>query len=427
MTKHPTRSLLTIVVLLLIVLSISCGIIPGLSPTNTSPETSAAPPNAATSPPAASAPGSPSPTSSSTPAVSPTPGPPADASPGASPFAAPSPAAPATSGILSDWSAPSLSEAPPSPDLSDLVDQVIPWIVSINVEITSTDFFGQPATRQGAGSGWIIDSNGIIITNSHVVESADVVTVSLADGRTFPVLDIAADPPSDLAVLKIDASGLPVAVVGDSGKMRKGMMVMAIGNALGEGISMTAGWVSQLEASITVPVSGTETSETMYDLIRTSAPINPGNSGGPLVNMLGEVVGITSVKLVSQGVENIGYAISTRSAMPLIEQLVRTGQITRPYIGVSLRTVTPDIASMFGLAVNEGAIIAEIAPGGPAAGAGLQAGDVITEINGQKVVNASDAARIIRSNQIGQSVTVAYYRGDNQATAQVTLAPRPSS
>ncbi len=422
MIKHPTRSLLAIIVLLLIVLSISCGVLPGLSPTNTSSETSAAP-----STPATPAPGSPSPTSSPPPAASPTPGPPAGAPPGASPFAAPPPVAPATSGILPDWSPPPLSEAQPPPDLSDLVDQVLPWVVSINVEITSTDFLGQPSTQQGAGSGWIIDSSGIIITNNHVVESASTVTVSLADGRTFPVLEIAADPPSDLAVLKIDASGLPVAVVGDSGKMKSGMMVMAVGNALGEGISMTAGWVSQTEASITVPVSGTETSETMFDLIRTSAPINPGNSGGPLVNMLGEVVGITNIKLVSQGVENIGYAISTRSAMPLIEQLVRTGQIVRPYIGVSLRTVTPDIASMFGLAVNEGAIIAEIAPGGPAASAGLQVGDVITEINGQMVANASDATRIIRSNQIGQSVTVTYYRGNNQATAQVTLAPRPGS
>ena len=422
MIKHPTRSLLAIIVLLLIVLSISCGVLPGLSPTNTSSETSAAP-----STPATPAPGSPSPTSSPPPAASPTPGPPAGAPPGASPFAAPPPVAPATSGILPDWSPPPLSEAQPPPDLSDLVDQVLPWVVSINVEITSTDFLGQPSTQQGAGSGWIIDSSGIIITNNHVVESASTVTVSLADGRTFPVLEIAADPPSDLAVLKIDASGLPVAVVGDSGKMKSGMMVMAVGNALGEGISMTAGWVSQTEASITVPVSGTETSETMFDLIRTSAPINPGNSGGPLVNMLGEVVGITNIKLVSQGVENIGYAISTRSAMPLIEQLVRTGQIVRPYIGVSLRTVTPDIASMFGLAVNEGAIIAEIAPGGPAAAAGLQVGDVITEINGQMVANASDATRIIRSNQIGQSVTVTYYRGNNQATAQVTLAPRPGS
>jgi serine protease Do len=259
------------------------------------------------------------------------------------------------------------------------VEQVLPWVVSINVEISSTSIFGQTDVQQGAGSGWIIDSDGLIVTNNHVIEDAQSVSISLNDGRVFQAEQIAADPVSDLAVVKIDASGLPVATVGDSSKLKPGMMVMAVGNALGEGISMTAGWVSRIGVSISVPASGTASTETLFGLIQTSAPINPGNSGGPLVDMLGEVVGITNVKLVASGVENVGYAISTNAAMPLIQELIQTGQIVRPYLGVSMRTVTPDIASMLNLSVTEGALVIAVDPNSPAAGAGLQQGDVVVK------------------------------------------------
>jgi serine protease Do len=329
--------------------------------------------------------------------------------------------------LVPDWTPPALSDAELPADLSNIVDEVVPWVAAINVEVTSPSFFGEPSTQQGAGSGWIIDANGLIVTNSHVIEGANNITVSLNDGRVFTAQEVAADTASDLAVIKIDATGLPAAPLGDSSRLKRGMMVMAVGNALGEGISVAAGWVSQLRVSITIPDTSAATGETLFDLIQVSAPINPGNSGGPLVNMLGEVVGITNVKLISQAVENVGYAISINSAIPLIEQLIETGQIARPYMGIMLRTLTPDIASMFNLPVTEGAIVTQIEPGGPAANAGLQTSDVITAINGQPVTSGSDAVEIIRSSEIGQEVTVTYYRDNNEATVQVTLAENPNS
>jgi S1-C subfamily serine protease len=246
------------------------------------------------------------------------------------------------------------------------------------------------------------------------------------DGRVFQTRQIAADPISDLAVLKIDAANLPVAPIGDSSKLKAGMMVLAVGNALGEGISMTAGWVSQIGVSITLPAAESASSETLFDLIQISAPINPGNSGGPLIDMLGEVVGITNVKLVASQVENVGYAISTRSAMPIIEQLIETGQVVRPFMGVSLRTVTRDIASMLNLAVTEGALVTQVAQGGPASDAGLQQGDVITRMGDRDITSAAEAVEVIRSSQIDQQMEITFYRGNSQSTVQVTLAQNAS-
>ncbi len=317
--------------------------------------------------------------------------------------------------------APSASNLTNPADLSGLVDQVVPSVVAINVEISTTDFFSRPVTERGGGSGWIIDSNGLVVTNNHVVAVAQTVTASLSDGRVFPARLVAADQVSDVAVLKIDASRLQAAKLGDSSKLKPGMMVIAIGNALGHGIGMTAGWVSRMGQSLETD------GETMYDLIETSAPINPGNSGGPLVNMLGEVVGITNAKLVTSGVEMVGYAISTRNALPIIEQLMHGGQIVRPYIGISLQTVDTSIASVFGLAVDKGAIITRILTGGPASNADLRAGDVIVNIDDVQVITSADASQRIHSGKVGQPMTITFYRGNRRAIVQVTPIRRPAS
>jgi serine protease Do len=303
---------------------------------------------------------------------------------------------------------------------------VLPSVVSINVDVASTDFTGQPTIQQGAGSGWVIDSNGLIVTNNHVIENAQNISVSLSDGRNFSAQQVVADPISDLAVIKIGAAGLQAATLGDSAKLKAGNMVIAIGNALGEGLSVTAGWVSRLGVSITVPGTNTTPAVTLFDLIEVSAPINPGNSGGPLIDALGEVVGITNAKLVATGVEAVGYAISMKSALPILQQLIQTGRVTRPYMGVSLQDVDPAIAAVYRLAVQQGALITQVDPSGPAAAAGLQAGDVITQIDDTKITSASDAVEAILTSQIGQQVTVAYYRGSSQATATVTLAQNPT-
>jgi len=204
-------------------------------------------------------------------------------------------------------------------------------------------------------------------------------------------------------------------------------MVIAIGNALGQGLSVTAGWVSRQEVSLTIPASSPgATTTTLFDLIEVSAPINPGNSGGPLLNMLGEVVGITNAKLISTGVEAVGYAISIKSALPIIQQLIQTGEITHPYIGVMIQDVDASIASVYGLAVKQGDLISTVQPGSPAAQGGLQAGDVIVKIDDTEITSAADAVEAIRTRDIGQQVTITYYRGQVQSTTRVTLAKNPN-
>jgi serine protease Do len=219
-----------------------------------------------------------------------------------------------------DWSAATAeSESPALPSIADVVAVVKPSVVAIDTEAT-VNFFRRSYTQEGAGSGWIIDESGIIVTNAHVVEGADTISVTLDDGRTF-VVDpnmVAIDSVNDLAVLNIGADNLTAVDIGNSSQLRVGDWLVAIGNPLGLGISAKEGIVSRLDVSLTVD------SQMMNDLIETSAAINPGNSGGPLVNMAGEVIGITSAKVTSVGVEGLAYAISIDDAMPVIETLIET-------------------------------------------------------------------------------------------------------
>jgi S1-C subfamily serine protease len=224
-----------------------------------------------------------------------------------------------TSLIHSAWSVPSVeSQSSVLPSIADVVAAVKPSVVAIDTQVTF-NVFRRSFTEEGAGSGWIIDEDGIIVTNSHVVAGAESISVTLDDGRTFTVdpNTVVTDPLTDLAVLRINAENLPAADIGDSSALRVGDWVVAIGNSLGLGISATSGIVSGLEISL--PVSS---GQTLYDLIQTDAAINPGNSGGPLVNMKGEVIGITSVKIAAVGVEGLGYAISINEAIPIIEELI---------------------------------------------------------------------------------------------------------
>jgi len=197
--------------------------------------------------------------------------------------------------------------------------------------------------------------------------------------------------------------------------------VVAIGNALGEGISATQGIVSRLNVSVTV--SG----NTLYGLIQTTAAINPGNSGGPLVNLAGEVMGITSVKIAAVGVEGMGYAISINSAKPVIEDLIHQGYVIRPWLGVGLRTVDPFLAAANNLSVNKGALIVEVVGGSPADVAGLEEGDVIIRFGDKEISSAGDLAQAIQDHQIGQAVGITFVRGkDTKATsARLKESPAP--
>jgi serine protease Do len=284
----------------------------------------------------------------------------------------------------------------------------MPSVVSIATETVVTDFFGRRSTEYGAGSGILIDSDGYITTNNHVIENAHTIYVELADGRTFPARVIGTDPLSDLAVIKINATNLTYAYWGDSNLLSVGEWVLAIGNALGEGITATHGIVSRLNVSLSV--EGT----VLYGLIGTDAAINPGNSGGPLVNMAGEVIGINSVKIVAPGVEGMGFAISSSEAKPIIQSLIRYGRVTYPWLGVGLKTV------------ERGALIAELVANSPADMAGLRVNDVIIQFGGQEINSVVDLVRAIRTAKIGKEVEIVFVRGEETRTTSATLIARPS-
>jgi len=307
------------------------------------------------------------------------------------------------------------------PDEVSVIAKVKPSVVAINDQMTTTDFFGRTTTQAAAGSGWIWDPNGLIVTNDHVVSGAQNIVVSLEDGRIFKAVSVTTDPINDLAVIKIDATGLPAVTIGDSSQLQLGMRVIAIGNALGEGIRVTGGLVSNLGTSISISAS-----QTLYNLVETDAAINPGNSGGVLVNIAGEVVGIVNAKVSALGVEGMGYAISTNSALPIIKQLASQGHVVITWIGTVFQTVDPGVAMVYGLSVQEGALIIDVASNSPGSAAGLQAGDVILTIDGKKVVTASQAANVILSSQIGQKLEITYQRNTEKATVSVTTVKNPT-
>jgi serine protease Do len=315
-------------------------------------------------------------------------------------------------------------------------------VVAITTEITVYGIFG-PVTSQGAGTGWIIDPDGLIVTNNHVVDGASIVTVTLEDGRSFTAQELYADAFSDLAVIKIDAHNLPAAKIGGakdaymttaaastsvttemaapssylsgSTSLCMGDWVVVLGNSLGMGISATKGIVSATGVSVTY------NGNVLYNLIQTDAAINAGNSGGPVVNLAGEVVGISSAKVSSVGVEGMGYAISIEEAYPILQKLISDGYVSRPDIGANLRTVTKAFATANALAVNNGAFIIEVTRNGPADMAGLSRGDVIVAVEDIKVTSAESFKHILQSYEAGQQVQITYYRGTDKKTVIVTL------
>ncbi len=308
------------------------------------------------------------------------------------------------------------------PNIADVVAKVKPSVVAITTEVVSFDFFNRPFTQQGAGSGWILDKNGIIVTNNHVVEGASSITVTMDDGSTFTVDQSAVftDSLNDLAVIKINAPNLPAVTVGDSTPLRVGEWVVAIGNALGQGIRATEGIISRQGVSIPVAPG-----QTLYDLIETTAAINPGNSGGPLVNMAGEVIGITSAKIATVGVEGMGYAISTDTAIPIIEELITNGYVTRPWLGVVLYTVDQFAIARYELAVESGVLITQVVQNSPTDIAGLKPGDVITRFAGKDIATAEDMIRAIHLSEIGQKVPVTYWRGKAEYSTEITPIESP--
>ncbi|MGQ9546246.1 MAG: S1C family serine protease [Dehalococcoidia bacterium] len=305
----------------------------------------------------------------------------------------------------------------------ELVAKVAPAVVSIVTESVSYNWFWQPVPQTGAGSGIVVSSNGYIVTNNHVVEDAQRVTVTLSSGHTFDATIVGKDAQTDLAVVKIDATNLDYLHFLSNSLEQLSVLdtVVAVGNALAlpGGPTWTLGVVSNLGRSIQL-----STGVVLNGVIQTDAAINSGNSGGPLVNMAGQVVGINVA--IASNAEDIGFAISTDTAIPVIESLIARGKVIRPWLGVEVTTVTPAIQSYYHLAVGTGVLVIRVTNGGPASKAGLKAGDVIVKIDQEDITTTADLSSAIGSRQIGDQVEIVYYRGSVQQVASATLEESPS-
>ena len=284
----------------------------------------------------------------------------------------------------------------------------------------------------GGGSGFIISTDGLILTNKHVVSDTSAsYTVITNDGTKYNATVLARDPNQDLAVVKIKATGLPTVTLGDSGSLELGQTAIAIGNALGEFTNtVSVGVISGLARTVTASGPVSDGQETIQGVIQTDAAINPGNSGGPLLDLRGEVIGINTA--IASDAQNIGFAIPINRAKHDITSVTATGQIQTPYLGVRYLAITPDIATQQNLPVNAGALVRGSDQGpavqlkSPAAAAGLQAEDIIISVNGQAVDATHDLATVISGYNVGDTITLVVNRGGKDITLKATLAARPA-
>ena len=294
--------------------------------------------------------------------------------------------------------------------------------VGITTEITTTNVWGFQTTSAAAGSGFILTEDGYILTNEHVIEDANSITVAMYDGTEYLAKLVGYDTSNDIAVLKIDAKGLTPVTLGDSDSLQVGDEVVAIGNPLGElTFSLTKGNVSALNRPVTL------SSKVTMHLIQTDAAINSGNSGGALFNMYGEVVGITNAKYSSSGysgqasIDNIGFAIPINSVREIVSSIIEKGYISRPYIGVSVANVSEESQS-YGM--PKGAALREVEKDGPAAAAGLQANDIITAIDGKEISSYEELAQRIAASEPGDKLELTVYRKGETLTITVTIGEK---
>ena len=329
--------------------------------------------------------------------------------------------------------------------IASVADQVGPSVVRIDSARTVAqrsspfndpffrEFFGdmweQPSTRveRGQGSGFIVESDGVIWTNAHVVEGADTVTVTLRDGREFSGEVVGEDPLTDVAVIKVEAQDLPTVTLGNSQELRPGEWAIAIGNPLGLDNTVTAGIVSatgRTSTQIRVP-------DKRVQFIQTDAAINPGNSGGPLLNERGEVIGINTA--IIGGAQGLGFAIPINSAQRLAQELIQKGRVDHAYLGIQMRTLTADLRQQINgdprsdlrLSTDTGVIILGLMRNSPAADAGLDVGDVIVSMNGTSINDAEQVQRIVQDLGIGQSIALEVDRGGRSLSLDVETKALP--
>jgi serine protease Do len=330
------------------------------------------------------------------------------------------------------------ASAVPVASYAPVVERVMPAVVTIRVEKRASAiptagqfpdddlfrrFFGQgmrqmprdrqPRLQRGLGSGVIVSQDGYILTNNHVVDGADEVKVELPDKRTFTAKVVGTDPASDLAVVKINASSLPTLVLGDSEAVKVGDVVLAVGNPLGVGETVTSGIISAKGRT-------TDVGDGSYqDFLQTDAPINHGNSGGALVSANGDLIGINSQILTpSDGNIGLGFAIPSNMARNVMDQLIKNGTVR---LGVTVQGVTADLASSLGLPSAKGALVSNVEDGGPAARAGIEQGDVITEYNGKPIADSNQLRNDVSSTTPGSTVSLKVFRNGRTETLQAKL------
>ncbi|MEM1238630.1 MAG: HhoA/HhoB/HtrA family serine endopeptidase [Cyanobacteria bacterium P01_H01_bin.26] len=329
--------------------------------------------------------------------------------------------------------------------IASVADQVGPAVVRIDSSRTVSrqsgpfndpffrEFFGdmweQPSTRveRGQGSGFVVEADGVIWTNAHVVEGADRVTVTLKDGREFGGEVMGEDPLTDVAVIKVQAQDLPTVTLGNSDELRPGEWAIAIGNPLGLDNTVTAGIVSatgRTSAQIRVP-------DKRVQFIQTDAAINPGNSGGPLLNERGEVIGINTA--IIGGAQGLGFAIPINAAELLAQELLEKGRVDHAYLGIQMRTLTADLRQQINgdprndvrLGTEDGVVILGLMRNSPAAQAGLEVGDVIVAMNGSAITDAEQVQQIVQDVGVGEAIALEVDRGGRRVSLDVRTRALP--
>ncbi len=297
--------------------------------------------------------------------------------------------------------------------LVDVVEKVVPSVVAVTTTRLARDQLSRTVPVQGQGSGVILTEEGFIVTNAHVIAGARDIDVSLNDGRTFKAVVVGESKLRDLAVLKIDAENLTPIKIGDSGSLKVGQFAIAIGNPLGLGTTVTFGMVSAVDRTIQGQ------SQFLEDLIQTSAEINPGNSGGALIDTAGNLIGVPTAMIpFSQG---IGFAIAVDGIKSVFQELVETGTVSTPWMGIMGVTLNKRVATHYRLAVDKGALIVQV-PRGPSSNAGLKPGDVIVAIDDEDVTSMEDLRRRILGKRVGDKLRIRFARGTDVFEVYVQLA-----
>ena len=332
-----------------------------------------------------------------------------------------------TLSMSSSWAQsnfPWMNSGPSVGSYAELIKQIGPAVVNISttqtVKIKSgfDEFFqqhyGLPKSRKqnSLGSGFIIDKDGNILTNNHVVRGADEIFVTLSDGETLPASIIGRDERTDVAIIKIKGrADLPTVQLGDSDIAQVGDWVLAIGNPFGLGQTVTAGIIS---------AKGRHIGAGPYDdFIQTDASINPGNSGGPLFNTKGEVVGVNTA--IVQSGQGIGFAIPVNMLKPMLPQLIKSGKVSRGYLGISIQDVPPPLAQTLGLKAKQGALVSDVIPASPAALAGIMPGDIILAYDGKSINNSAELPLVVSQSPIGKIVQIDFLRRNKKITVQAKV------